>query len=396
MQIAASVVVYARYCLMPLILIGTTAGFAAGGAWMWTGLILTLVFLVGGDALLGDDLEAPAYRRPWLLDLLLYSTLPLLLAMLAVLAWMCGDSGDAAGIGAFLANVFGWDLQAARSATGAIDLFGAVLSAGLVGATSATNVGHELCHRTHEPISLIIGRWLLAFSCDTSFSIEHVVGHHSTVGTPRDPATARRGENAWAFLLRSVIGQSRGAWKLERERLARRGISVWSWRSRMPRGIAMSAAYFAGFFLLGGWTGVLVFFGTTIWARSLLEFVNYFEHYGLVRVERTPVKAHHSWNSNKRISAFALFNLPRHSHHHAQGALPFWQLQPYPEAPMLDYGYLTSIGLAMVPPLWHRLMIPKLEQWDAHFATADERALAAQQNATSGLPRLIMRGASDY
>jgi Fatty acid desaturase len=381
--------VYLRFFLMPFILVATTAGLVLGGGWMWTGFVLMVVFLVGGDAVMGDDLEVPAYRRVWVLNLSLYSVFPLLLAMLAVLAWMSAGGGDALGLGALALSWTGVDMQAARDATGALDLIGAILSVGLVGATAATNVGHELVHRTHSPFELTLGRWLLAFSCDASFSVEHVYGHHATVGTPRDPATARRGENAWAFVLRSVIGQSKSAWQLERKRLAKRGISVWSWRSRMPRGIAMSAAYFLGVYLIGGGMAVLVFLATTIWARSLLEFVNYIEHYGLVREDDAAVKPHHSWNSNKRVSAFVLYNLTRHSNHHAQSSKPFWLLRPFPEAPTLYFGYLTSIMITMLPPLWHRLMIPKLREWDEHHASPGERALAAAQNAASGLPALI-------
>jgi Fatty acid desaturase len=380
---------YLRYFLMPFILVATTAGFMLGAGWMWTGFVLMLILLVGGDAVMGDDLDVPIYRWVWVLNLSLYSVFPLLLAMLAALAWMCGSEGDALGLGTLVQAWTGMDMNAARAATGTLDWVGAVLSAGLVGATAATNVGHELVHRTHSPFELTLGRWLLAFSCDASFSVEHVYGHHATVGTPRDPATAKRGENAWAFVVRSVIGQSRSAWQLERKRLAKRGISVWSWRSRMPRGIAMSAAYFLGFFYLGGWAGVLIFLATTLWARSLLEFVNYIEHYGLVREDDAAVKPHHSWNSNKRVSAFVLYNLTRHSNHHAQSSKPFWLLRPFPEAPTLHFGYLTSIMITLLPPLWHRLMIPKLKEWDEHHATPGERALAAEQNALSGLPALI-------
>ena len=134
---------------------------------------------------------------------------------------------------------------------------------------------------------------------------------------------------------------------------------------------------------------MLVFVSTMIWGRSLLEFVNYLEHYGLVRAPQAPVKPHHSWNSNKRMSAFVLYNLTRHSHHHAEGDLPFWRLEPYPEAPMLHFGYLTTIAITMVPPLWHRLMIPKLKEWDQRYASPEERRLAAAQNAASGLRGLM-------
>lgn len=384
--------IHLRYFLMPLLLVVTSVGFVLGGGWMWTGYLLSLALVVGGDAIAGDDLTVPQYRYARLLNFSLYANLPLQLALLATLAWMCGTGGDALGLGAFVRQWFGWDMQAARAATGPLDLLGGVMSAGLVIATSATNIGHELSHRTRDKLALVVGRWMLAMTSDTSFSIEHVYGHHTHVGTARDPATARRGENVYAFIWRSVIGQSRSAWRLEKQRLGKKGISVWSWRSRMPRGIAMSALFFLGFYAIGGWTGLLVYAGVTIWGRSLLEFVNYFEHYGLVRAPNTAVKPHHSWNSNKRMSAFFLYNLTRHSHHHAESDQPFWKLKPHPEAPMLRFGYLTTIVVTMIPPWWHRLMIPKLKDWDARYAAPAERELAAAQNAASGLRGLMPAG----
>src|SRR6266852_7781068 len=134
--------VYLRYFLMPLILAATTVGFMWGGGWMWTGLVLNFVLVIGGDVVAGDDLTVPQYRHKGLLNFALYCTFPLQLLMLAALAWMCGASGDALGLGAFAQSWFGWDMQAARAATGPVDLIGAVLSAGLVVATSATNIGH--------------------------------------------------------------------------------------------------------------------------------------------------------------------------------------------------------------------------------------------------------------
>lgn len=383
---------YLRYFLMPLFLVATTVGFMWAGGWMWTGYVLGVVLVIGGDAVAGDDLSVPAYRYKGLLDLSLYLNFPLQILLLAALAWMCAAGGDSLGLGGFVHAWLGWDMQAARAGTGPMDMLGAVLSAGLMIATSATNVGHELVHRTRDRLAVALGRWMLAMSSDTSFSVEHVYGHHRYVATERDPATARRGESVYPFILRSVIGQSRSAWQLEKERLGRRGISVWSWHSRMPRGIAMSALYFLGFFWIGGWTGVLVFLGVTVWSRSLLEFVNYLEHYGLVRTPGSAVKPHHSWNSNKRISALVLYNLPRHSHHHTQGGLPFYRLRPSPDAPTLHFGYLATIAIAMVPPLWHRLMIPKLKEWDERYASPEERRLAAAQNAASGLRGLMPPG----
>ncbi|EYS81202.1 hypothetical protein CF68_17470 [Cupriavidus sp. SK-4] len=120
--------------------------------------------------------------------------------------------------------------------------------------------------------------------------------------------------------------------------------------------------------------------------KALLEVVNYMEHYGMVRDPDTPVLPHHSWNTNKRVSSWAMFNLTRHSHHHAQGEVPFQDLRPFPAAPMMINGYLTTMVIAMIPPLWHKLMTPKVLAWDRDHASAQELELARQANARSGIP----------
>jgi hypothetical protein len=105
----------------------------------------------------------------------------------------------------------------------------------------------------------------------------------------------------------------------------------------------------------------------------------------MVRDPAEPVRPRHSWNTNRRISSWTLFNLTRHSHHHAQGEVPYHDLRPMPEAPMMINGYLTTIVLTMIPPLWHRLMTPRLLAWDRDHASPRERELAAAANAASGL-----------
>ena len=127
--------------------------------------------------------------------------------------------------------------------------------------------------------------------------------------------------------------------------------------------------------LVGGWQGALFLTLCALAAKSVLEIVNYMEHYGIVRVPGQPVQPRHSWNSNKRMSSWTMFNLPRHSHHHAQGALPFEKLKPYPEAPKMITGYLATLFITLLPPLWQKLMQPKLEQWDNEYATAEEKLL---------------------
>jgi alkane 1-monooxygenase len=115
------------------------------------------------------------------------------------------------------------------------------------------------------------------------------------------------------------------------------------------------------------------------------------EHYGIVRDPATPVQPRHSWNTNKRASSWGMFNLTRHSHHHAEGDVPFYRLRPYPDAPMMLSGYLSTMLLTLIPPLWQWLMVPKLLAWDQQHATATELELAATANQHSGIKRLQMQ-----
>jgi alkane 1-monooxygenase len=235
---------------------------------------------------------------------------------------------------------------------------------------------------------MLIGRWLLAFSFDTSFAIEHVYGHHRYVSTVQDPATAPRGRNVYFHIVASTLKGNIGAWKIERERLQKKRLGVYSWHNAVIRGQLMSVTLVAASYAIGGVTSMAFFIVCALWGKSLLEIVNYMEHYGMVRNPATPVQPRHSWNTNRRISSWTMFNLTRHSHHHAQGEVPYHELKPYADAPMMINGYLTTILVAMMPPLWHRLMTPKVMAWDRDYATGEERELAARANQISGIAAL--------
>ncbi|MCG8538215.1 MAG: fatty acid desaturase, partial [Pseudomonadales bacterium] len=139
---------------------------------------------------------------------------------------------------------------------------------------------------------------------------------------------------------------------------------------------------------IAGWMGLVFFTLCGIWGKALLEIVNYMEHYGMVRNPQTPVQPRHSWNTNKRFSSWSMFNLTRHSHHHAQGEVPYHELKPYHEAPMMINGYLATIAVALIPPLWHKLMTPKVLDWDLRYASEEELMLADQANKRSGITAL--------
>jgi alkane 1-monooxygenase len=379
---------YLRFLGVYAFAVATIAGLLLGGAWMWLGFAVIYGGTILGDAFLGDTLDEPAYRHPRLLNSLLYLAVPALFAVGLAMAWMAG-SGDLLGLGAWAQSSLGLDLFARREATSAWHWIGGILSSAVTFAALATNVGHELTHRTSDPAAMTVGRWLLAVTFDAEFSIEHVYGHHRRLATTADPASARRGEAFYGFLVRSVLGQTRSAAALEAQRLQTLGHGFWSVHNRYLRGWLMSAAIVGAFAAAGGISAAFVFVLSALAGRSVLEAVNYFEHYGLVRDPGQPVEPRHSWNSNKRLSNAVLFNLARHSHHHAQGDAQFWQLRSYPEAPTLPYGYLTSMLLVYLMPGWYRnRMTPLLLEWDRTHASPAERRLAAAANRQSGVPAL--------
>ena len=139
-----------------------------------------------------------------------------------------------------MSGLSGYDLLAARERTTLGQHIAGIFLTGLMIGAIGTIPAHELTHRTWDPISMAIGRLLLAFSFDTIFSIEHVYGHHRYVSTEHDPATAPRGRNVYHHIVASTIKGNISAWNIERERLQRKSLGLFSWHNAVIRGHAMS------------------------------------------------------------------------------------------------------------------------------------------------------------
>lgn len=379
--------------LMPTFLLLSILAFAHGGAWLWAPFLGVTSIVILGDWLLPQDLSPPG-RGGWLLDLPIYLSLPLLLVFNGLLLWLLADH-DVGGLAAFVREHFGHDLDAARSATNAWWMWlGGIVSAGFFNSGVGTVAGHELTHRTSRPFDLIIGRWLLGLTCDTSFAIEHVYGHHARVATPDDPATARRGEGFYSFAWRSTIHSFTHAFALDQARLAKSGRSVWNpLVSPFMRGMVQNLVFFIAAGMIAGWAGVALWALIAFVGKEHLEIQNYFAHYGLVREPGQPVQPRHSWNSNHWMSTNVLYSLARHSHHHAEASAPYYSLRAYRDAPALPGGYLVMLLVVLVPPLYKAIMRPALDHWDAHYATPGERALARQQSLNCGMDLAIARTA---
>lgn len=383
----ASVFDYLKFFLFHAVSLTSATALIAGGSAITAALLAIVVFYLVGDAVCGDDTATPRYRHPGILTAQLWLALPLLALIVFAAVWGASP-GDPLGFGAWVTLWSGRDVLAAKAASGWGTLASSVLLTGLMIGLIGTITAHELTHRTWDRVSMTIGRWLLAFSFDTIFSIEHVYGHHRYVSTQDDPATAPRGRHVYAHIVASTVKGNLSAWKIERQRLRRRGLALVSWHNAVLRGHGMSLGLVALAWAMGGAQAALFFVLCALWGKALLEIVNYMEHYGMVRNPATPVQPRHSWNTNRRISSWSMFNLTRHSHHHAQGEVPYQDLKPFPDAPMMIGGYLTTVVVAMLPPLWHWFMTPKVLQWDLQHANEEERELAAQANARSGIVRL--------
>ncbi|KVH74572.1 alkane 1-monooxygenase [Burkholderia cepacia] len=243
------------------------------------------------------------------------------------------------------------------------DYVGFALSLGAATGISI-NTAHELGHKTDR-----FERWLakitLAPVAYGHFYVEHNRGHHVRVATAEDPASARYGESFWAFLPRTVTGSIRSAWRLEKARLERLGHSPWTWRNEVLHAWAMTVVVWGIAIALAGKVVIPFLVIQAVYGASLLEVVNYVEHYGLGRrklpngrYERcTP---QHSWNSNHVVTNLFLYQLQRHADHHANPTRSYQALRHFDDSPQLPAGYATMILFAYVPPLWYRVMNPRV------------------------------------
>jgi alkane 1-monooxygenase len=246
-------------------------------------------------------------------------------------------------------------------------LFQLTVSVGMIGGMCGVPVAHELMHRAGR-LERGLAEILMTLLSYSHFCIEHVHGHHRHVGTARDPATARFGESFYAFYPRVVCGSLISAWRLEMARRHRLGIAALSLRNRMLRyGMTLVVTYAAIGYTFG-WLGVAFFAAQSVIGFSILEVINYVEHYGLTRREIAPgryerVLPRHSWNSSHRISNWFLFNLARHADHHDHAARSYHALRHVDTAPQLPTGYFGMFLLALFPPLWRYVMDSRVEMW---------------------------------
>ncbi len=238
-----------------------------------------------------------------------------------------------------------------------------ILTLGVFGGL-AVNLGHELGHKKSR-LDKNLAKLALASGAYGHFNIEHNAGHHKEVATPEDTASARMGESIYRFALREYPGGLKRAWKIETQRLARKGLAWYSTDNQILHSYYLTALIYTLFTWLFGWTALLILMihAPIVWWQ--LTSANYIEHYGLLRQKDAHGKYQrcepvHSWNSNHLISNLVLFHLQRHSDHHANPARHYQSLRHFEEAPQLPTGYMGMFLLAYIPALWYKVMDKKL------------------------------------
>jgi alkane 1-monooxygenase len=321
--------------------------FVTGSEWA---LLAPVAFSYGLgpllDWLLGEDRSNPPEQTVPELEndryyrVLTWLTVPLHVVALLVAAWWAATQDLSA---------FGWIALA--------------VTAGLFSGV-AVNTAHEMGHK-RDGVEQWLSRIALAVPAYGHFTVEHNFGHHKHVATPEDCASARMGESIYRFALREMPGGVRRAWRIERERLARRGQRAWSPRNTIVQSWLITLLLQGGLVLVLGLPILLFLLIHNLVAWFQLTSANYVEHYGLLRDKGEDGKyercqPHHSWNSNHIFSNLLLFHLERHSDHHANPLRRYQSLRHFDEVPRLPTGYFGMFVLAYLPPLWFKVMDRRL------------------------------------
>jgi alkane 1-monooxygenase len=315
-------------------------------AWWWLSPVMVFVLIPIIDIFGGDDVGNPpedlakALQSDRYYRWLTYLYLPVQLGGLVLGAWQWADGG------------LGWGGR-----------LGVLATIGTVNGI-AINAAHELGHK-RESTERWLSKIALAPTGYGHFYVEHNRGHHSRVATPEDPASSRLGESFWRFWPRTVSGSLRSACHLEFARFRLRNRNPWTFRNDVLNAWAMTLVLFAALTI---WLGPVVLpflLAQAVLGFSFLEVVNYLEHYGLCR-QRTEgtryerVDEQHSWNSNRLVTNIFLYQLQRHSDHHANPIRRYQILRTFDTSPQLPAGYATMIVVALFPPLWRRIMDPRV------------------------------------
>jgi alkane 1-monooxygenase len=334
-----------KYLFAYTVPISAYISFVSYGLGTYSTVIYAFVVLPFLDLLTGQDSnnfskdEALNKKNKWIFDLMLYLNVPIVFGLL-FLAFSKIQTNDYA----------------------IYELIGMGLSAGILLATNAINVAHELGHR--KPYFERFMSKLLYMPClYMHFYIEHNFGHHLHVATAEDGATAKYNQTVYSFWITSVSKQYLDAWKRQIHLLKTNNSLFITIKNDMLWYHFIQPLYLFMVYYFFSFEVVMFAFAIGVISFLFLESINYIEHYGLKRFKTLSgryerVQPHHSWNSNFNIGRIVLYELTRHSDHHYKASKKYQILNSYEESPTLPMGYPASLLLSFIPPLWFKIMNP--------------------------------------
>ncbi len=328
-----------RYTLSLLPGVLAIAGNLIGGNAVWLSIVYVLLGLVLLDKVLPENKEkAQGKEGEFFPDFILI--LASLLHSTAIVTLLVGIYNHT------LSGNYVW-----------LAAFATALNSGITGIIPA----HEMIHRKQASWRTL-GIWNLVLVNYGHFYIEHVKGHHKWVGTSKDPATAKLGESIYAFVIRTLPGQFISAFQIEAARLAKEGKNKFGTDNFVVKILCMQLLICGFLLALFPIQMLLAYLFQSAIAVFLLEYVNYIEHYGLVRQENEKYSAAHAWQSDTVISRFSLIELSRHSDHHLKASKPYQTLETHATSPVLPSGYFGVFYVVLIPPLWFKKVHPLLEK----------------------------------
>jgi fatty acid desaturase len=269
---------------------------------------------------------------------------------------------------AFFAAV-GWSLGAVRNLNSWFLIVLAGASSGYVLGAVGIAAAHELGHR-RSWWDQFLGQALLACIGYGHYQVAHS-RHHVRAGLPEDPASARKDESLWGFLPRYIVGIWRDAMDAAAHH---RGLR--RYRPAVLMTFSLSAILLIAVFL--GPKSLVFWLSQGVTGLFLIASVDYIQHWGLQRrrlddgrYERQGPS--HTWESHFWLSERLTMNLTRHNFHHLLPGRDADTLERVPEAPQMPCSYSSMVMVAAVPPIFRRMMIPRLPSGAS--APSEERSL---------------------
>lgn len=383
---------YLPYIVPMLISTASTILIFTNSSLVGWAFIVFLVLLQVMEPVLGEEHETYEWKNSRIFVRMMHfyalGTIATFIGFLWVMAH-AHNGGDLFGIAAGLQAVTGFDMLAAHADDGIFRYIVATILFSITASLGTVAIGHELCHRLHEPLSVFLSRLMGTLNLFSYYAVEHPYGHHLTAATPRDSSTALRGEGIVEFVKRTLRQDYEIVWEIEQKRLKNLGLPVWSRHNRLLMGYLAEAGIVITVAALTGFIGLFFFTLGVIQSHWGYKAGVYIQHYGLVRDPDQPIEIRHSWGCTNKVTNWLTDGIGRHADHHDVPEREFWNLLPHLEGPQLPGGYVKMMSAARNKKKWDALITPLLIEWDEKHASPAEKLLAMQANEKSGNPQLM-------